>query len=118
RAAQRMGQNLLAHLRSNFTIRIPRNNIPGMPPIPAPGAGAAQKLITEVSALFVKGRMNLQGRDRYVHLQVTASGANAAGRNSEAQLFKKVPDLDQLDRLRRSSNTHVVITLRGIGEMS
>ena len=118
RAAQRMGQNLLAHLRSNFTIRIPRNNIPGMPPVPAPGAGAAQKVLTEVSALFVKGRVNLQGQDRYFHLQVTASGANAAGRNSEAQLFKKVPDLDQLDRLRRSSNTHVVITLRGIGEMT
>jgi len=118
RAAQRMGQNLLAHLRSNFTIRIPRNNIPGMPPVPAPGAGAAQKVLTEVSALFVKGRVNLQGRDRYFHLQVTASGANPAGRSSEAQLFKKVPDLDQLDRLRRSSNTHVVITLRGIGEMA
>jgi choline dehydrogenase-like flavoprotein len=118
RAAQRMGQNLLAHLRSNFTIRVPRNAIPGMPPIPATAPGAAQQVLTEVSALFVKGRANLQGRDRYFHLQVTASGANAAGRNSEAQLFRKVPDLDQLDRLRQSSNTHVVITLRGIGEMT
>jgi len=118
RAAQRMGQNLLAHLRSNFTIRVPRNAIPGMPAVPAPGAGAAQQVLTEVSALFVKGTTNLQGRDRYFHLQVTASGANAAGRNSEAQLFRKVPDLDQLDSLRRSSNNYVVITLRGIGEMT
>jgi choline dehydrogenase-like flavoprotein len=118
RAAQRMGQNLLAHLRSNFTIRVPRAAIPNMPPVPMPGAGAAQQLLTEVSALFVKSRTNLQGRDRYFHLQVTASGASPGGRNSEAQLFRKVPDLDQLDQLRRSSNSHVVITLRGIGEMS
>jgi hypothetical protein len=118
RAYQRMGHNLVAHLRSNLTIRLPRNAIPGMPNPPMPGPGGAQQVLTEVSALFVKGRTNLQGRDRYFHLQVTASGANAAGRNSEAQLFKKVPDIDNLDRLRPSNDTHVIITLRGIGEMS
>lgn len=108
-AASRMGTNLQAHLRSNLTIRVPRTSIPHLSPV-------AQAL--EVSALFVKGRITLKGRDRHFHLQITASGLEATGSaNSEEELFKKIPDLDQLARLRRGNDTNVVFTLRGIGEM-
>ncbi|MDP8929632.1 MAG: DUF1080 domain-containing protein [Actinomycetota bacterium] len=109
RAAQRMGNNLQAHLRSNLHIRIPRTSLPGLP---------QQGKALEVSALFVKGRASLDGRDRYFHLQITASGLPAAGAEAETELFKKVPDIDHLGALRRSDDTHVVVTLRGIGEMA
>jgi choline dehydrogenase-like flavoprotein len=109
RAFQRMGENLVAHLRSNFTIRLPRSSIKGLPAVPK---------ALEVSALFVKGKATVAGADRHFHLQITASGLPAAGTNSEAELFRKVPDWDNVQRLKRSDDTTVVITLRGIGEMA
>ena len=111
RAADRMGHNLMAHLRSNIDIRIPRAAIAAaLPP------GAARAL--EVSALFVKGKVPVGGVDRYFHLQITASGLGRFGNNSEAELFKKVPSLEQLTALQQADDTTVVITLRGIGEMT
>jgi choline dehydrogenase-like flavoprotein len=109
RAFQRMGENLVAHLRSNFTIRVPRSSIKGLAAVPK---------ALEVSALFVKGKTKVGGADRHFHLQITASGLPAAGTNSEAELFRKVPDWDNVQRLKRSDDTTVVITLRGIGEMA
>ncbi len=103
-----MGQNLVAHLRSNLTIRIPRNALP---------PGLPNDL--ESSALFVKGRYE-HGQDDfgYFHLQITASGLDKPSTDSEAELFKKVPEVDLLDALRQSNDDNVVITIRGIGEMS
>ena len=46
-ATGRIGANLMAHLRSNLTIRIPRSAIAGLAP-------AVREL--QASALFVKGR--------------------------------------------------------------
>jgi len=109
RAYQRMGENLVAHLRSNLTLRVPRTSIKGLPGIPK---------ALEVSALFVKGKTTVAGTDRHFHLQITASGLPATGTSSEAELFKKVPDWDNVERLKRSDDTTVVITLRGIGEMA
>jgi choline dehydrogenase-like flavoprotein len=109
RAYQRMGHNLMAHLRSNLTIRVPRTAISGLPAVPP---------ALEVSALFVKAKATVGGAERFMHLQITASGLTATGRDSEAELFKKIPDLDHFDRLRRATDTTVVVTLRGIGEMS
>jgi choline dehydrogenase-like flavoprotein len=109
RAFQRMGENLVAHLRSNFTIRVPRSSIKGLPAVPK---------ALEVSALFVKGKAKVTGVDRHFHLQITASGLPATGTSSEAELFRKVPDWDNVQRLKRSDDTTVVITLRGIGEMA
>jgi 3-keto-disaccharide hydrolase/GMC oxidoreductase len=111
RAAQRMGKNLVAHLRSNLTIRVPRASIPNLP-------GLALATSLQVSALFVKGRANVGGQDRYFHLQITASAVPTPNEsNSEAELFKKIPDYDNIERLKRATDETVVITLRGIGEM-
>jgi choline dehydrogenase-like flavoprotein len=103
-----IGQNLIAHLRSNLTIRIPRSALPdGLP------AALAS------SALFVKGKFQHAPNDfGYFHLQITASGLDKPTTDSEAELFKKVPEVDMLDALRQTNDDNVVITIRGIGEMS
>jgi hypothetical protein len=104
-----IGRNLMAHLRSNLTIRIPREAIANLP--------AINELQT--SALFVKGKhTHADGSTGYFHLQLTASGLGAVGRGSEAELFKKVPDIDFFQQLAKATDTHVVITIRGIGEMT
>jgi choline dehydrogenase-like flavoprotein len=110
RAAQRMGQNLIAHLRSNFTIRIPQRALSHLP------ANVQNSL--QVSAMFVKGKARIGGVDRYFHLQITASGLSDLGTDSEAALFKKVPDTEQVDAMMQANHSTVVVTLRGIGEMS
>jgi choline dehydrogenase-like flavoprotein len=103
-----IGQNLMAHLRSNLTIRIPRSALP-------PGMPAA----LASSALFVKGKFQHAPNDfGYFHLQITASGLDKPTTDSEAELFKKVPEVDQLDALRQTNDDNVVITIRGIGEMT
>lgn len=102
-----IGQNLMAHLRSNLDIRIPREALP---------PGIAQEL--QASALFVKGRhQHSDGTLGHFHLQITASGLGAMGTDSEAELFKKVPDIDGFEAFRNVTDSHVVITIRGIGEM-
>lgn len=109
-AGDRIGTNLMAHLRSNLTIRVPLASL-GLTPADLAGRPLP------VSALFAKGRATVAGKPRYFHLQITASGGVAGGTDSEALLFKKVPDLDSLQTLKQATPTHAVITLRGIGEM-
>jgi len=105
---QLIGQNLIAHLRSNLTIRIPRSALP---------AGLPNALAS--SALFVKGKFKHAANDfGYFHLQITASGLDKPTTDSEAELFKKVPEVDLLDALRQTNDDNVVITIRGIGEMT
>ena len=104
-----IGKNLMAHLRSNLTIRIPRESLTFL-----------DENIRELqaSALFVKGRHRFSdGGEGHFHLQITASGLGSVGTDSEAELFKKVPDIDGFDAFRAASDSHVVITIRGIGEM-
>src|SRR5215831_6940379 len=86
RAAQRMGSNLVAHLRSNLTIRIPVAALSFLTP--------SDRKSLEVSALFVKGKTAINGVDHFSHLQITASGLGKLGDNSEAELFQKVPDIE------------------------
>ena len=106
--SQLIGQNLIAHLRSNLTIRIPRAALP---------AGLPAALAS--SALFVKGRFQHAPNDfGYFHLQITASGLDKPTTDSESELFKKVPEVDLLDALRQTNDDNVVITIRGIGEMT
>jgi choline dehydrogenase-like flavoprotein len=108
-SAQRMGRNLMAHLRSNLTIRIPRGALAGL-------AGAPPAL--QAAALFGKCRHPFNGNDvGYFHMQITAAGLGALGTDSEAELFKLIPDIDTLHRFTSASDTHVVITIRSIGEM-
>ena len=100
--ANRMGSNLMAHLRSDITARIRRSAIPGLP---------AQPTDLEIAALLVRGSTS-DGHE--YHLQVTAS----AGGASDANLFTAVPDLDLLDALRANQDpAWIAITLRAIGQM-
>jgi len=106
-----IGANLMAHLRSNLTIRVARTNVPNL--AAAPGA-------LQAAALFVKGRYDGPGGAgplRHFHLQITAAGLGPLGTDSEAELFQKIPDIDTIDRFTTASDTHVVVTIRGIGEM-
>jgi choline dehydrogenase-like flavoprotein len=102
-----IGTNLMAHVRSNFTIRIPRA---------ATGLPLGQDL--EASAIFVKGRKkHADNTTSHFHLQITASGMKGLGDNSEAELFQKIPDIDTIDDFRAADEDNVVITIRGVGEM-
>lgn len=101
---QDLGTGLTAHLRSNLTIRVPRTSLPVNPNV------------NELSeaALFLKG---LGPGGRYFHLQITAAGLGPQGNNSEAELWQKIPDVDTMNRFATASDSHVVITIRAIGEM-
>jgi len=104
-----IGKNLMAHLRSNLTIRIPKSSL-------SPAVRAIKELA--VSALFVKGIHEHTDRTLgHFHLQITASGVGTLGMNSEAELFKKIPNIDELDRFNDLTDDWIVITIRGIGEM-
>jgi choline dehydrogenase-like flavoprotein len=108
RAAQRMGTNLMAHLRTNLNIRVPRSAIAAnLPPT------ALTSL--QCSALLVKGKAS---NGRTFHFQITASGLQKLGDNSEAELFKKIPTLEHLQDMLRATDDTVVITIRGIGDMT
>jgi len=103
----RIGRNLMTHLRSNLTVRIPREALPDELP---------DELQT--SALIVKGRhVHEDGREGHFQLQITAAGLAPNGYDAEPELFARIPDLDILDRFRAADDSHVVITIRGIGEM-
>ena len=107
--SSQIGRNLVAHLRSNITLRIPRTSLPNHERL-------AREL--QASALFVKGKVQDNGETiGYFHLQITAAGLDAIGTDSEAELFKKIPDIDLFDRFQNADDTSVVITIRGIGEM-
>jgi choline dehydrogenase-like flavoprotein len=108
RAGDRMGKNLIAHLRSNLTIRIP---------VAAIAANLPPKIIPtlDASALLVKGKA---ASGRTFHFQITASGLNQLGVDSEAELFKKIPTLEDIENLLRATHDTVVLTIRGIGEMT
>jgi hypothetical protein len=94
-----MGRNLMAHVRSDFTVRIRR------------AAFAAVPGNVQTAALLVRGRA-AGGR---FHLQLTASTSRAG---SDALLYQMVPDLDLLDQqLANADPDWITVTLRGIGEM-
>jgi choline dehydrogenase-like flavoprotein len=106
--ADHMGKSLMAHLRSNLTIRIPRDAL-GVDP---------NLHDLQASALFVKGRhQHADGSFGHFHLQITACGLGPHGTDSEAELFKKIPDIELVPFLAQASDTHVIVTIRGIGEM-
>lgn len=94
-----MGRNLMAHVRSDLTVRIHRSALP-----PVPGH-------VQTAALLVRGSTST-GR---FHLQVTASTSRAG---SDELLFRMVPDIDLLgQQLANTDPDWVTITLRAIGEM-
>jgi hypothetical protein len=97
----------MAHLRADLKIRIPRDRT-GVDP-------AVRNL--EAAALFVKARAQIGGVARHFHLQITAAGLDAIGTDNEIKLFRKIPDIEHLPDFRLASDTHVVVTIRQIGEM-
>jgi choline dehydrogenase-like flavoprotein len=103
-----IGKNLIAHLRSNLAIRISRVALLDNNKLPKE---------LQASALFLKGRHAIGGKGGHFHLQITASGLGPLGADSEAELFKKVPDIDGFEPFRAADDKSVVITIRGIGEM-
>ena len=107
-----IGKNLMMHLRSNLDIRIPRAALATLDPL-------VKDL--QASALFLKGRhTHTDGSTGHFHLQITAAGLGTTSKpDSEAELFKKIPDIDGLDVFRdpNVNDQVVVITMRGIGEM-
>lgn len=93
--------NLMAHLRSNITVRIKRTAL---------GLGPATDL--ETVALLARGST----LGRRFHHQITA--ASVAGANPEANLWSMVPDIDLIDNMKANQDpAWVAITFRGIGEM-
>ena len=94
-----MGRNLMAHIRSDFTVRIRRSAFSALP------------LDLETAAFLVRG-VTPSGR---FHLQITAS-AHSGG--SDALLFRMIPDLDLLEpQLANDDADWIGVTIRGIGEM-
>ncbi|WP_043341876.1 family 16 glycoside hydrolase [Belnapia moabensis] len=105
-----IGQNLMAHLRSNTTIRIPRADLP--PNLPN---------ALQASALFVKGQQAANGP--HFHLQITGTGVRGDVRDSEIELNQAIPNIDLLDQItgalaQPGGDDFVVVTIRGIGEMT
>jgi choline dehydrogenase-like flavoprotein len=100
--ANRIGSNLMAHLRSDISARIRRSAIPGL---------EARATDLEIAALLIRGATS-DGHE--YHMQVTAS----AGRGSDDTLFTSVPDLDMLESLRANQDpAWIPITLRVVGQM-
>lgn len=97
-----LGRNLMAHLRSNTIVRVKRSAFnPALP------------TRLEAAALLVRGS-SAQGR---FHFQVTA--AAVTGSNSETDMWRMIPDIDLVDQtLSSQSADWIVVTLRGIGEMT
>jgi 3-keto-disaccharide hydrolase/GMC oxidoreductase len=102
-----VGTNFMAHLRSNVVIRIPRSSLP--PNLPTE---------LQSSALFMKGAHKFaDGNFGYFHLQITSAGLDNLTDDDHVELFMKVPDIDFYEDMIEADDQHVVITIRGIGEM-
>jgi hypothetical protein len=96
-----MGRNLMAHVRSDFTVRIRRSAF--TPTLP---------LDLDTAALLVRGQASTGAK---FHLQITAS-AHSSG--SDELLYRMIPDLDLLkEQLANDDPNWITVTLRGIGEM-
>jgi hypothetical protein len=94
-----MGRNLMAHVRSDFTMRIRRS---ALPPVPSD---------VQTGAYLVRG---LAPSGRF-HIQVTAA---THARGSDELLFRMIPDLELLQaQLANRDPNFITFTFRGIGEM-
>jgi hypothetical protein len=104
--ASLMGSNLLVHLRKNVQFTAP------MPP------GLNLKG-PELTALLVRCRSDIAGTPVHFHFQITASAlpAGAGAGQSDALLFRNVPDLDNLEHLAATAPGEVDVSIRAVGEM-
>ena len=96
-----MGRNLMAHLRTNLTVRIRRSAF-----------AAALPAQLETAAVLVRGST---AHARF-HLQFTGSGSPSG--YSEELMFRMIPDLDLVDSILASQNADwISVTVRGLAEM-
>jgi hypothetical protein len=94
-----MGRNLMAHVRSDFTVRIRRSALPDVP-------GHVQTAALLLRGLVPGGRF---------HIQITGSTSRAG---SDELLYRMIPDIDLVDRqLANTDPDWITVTLRCIGEM-
>ena len=94
-----IGTNLVSHVRSNHTFRIPRAALAHLP---------ADVATLETSALIIKGSTTHHATDGSVshfHLQVTAAGCTGPDTSAEAEVRGAIADVDSVDDLRRSTTT-------------
>jgi choline dehydrogenase-like flavoprotein len=81
---ERMGRNLISHIRSNMYFKVRRSALDPLSSLPS---------LLQTGALLVRGTAP-QGK---FQIQVTASAD--MGGNSDALLYTMIPDIDQLDAL-------------------
>ena len=96
--------NLMAHLRSNITVRIKRTAL-GLP------AGPPADL--ETTAFLVRGKSG----GRQFHFQISA--AATGGTNPEKNMWEQIPDVEFQDHIRAIQDPNwITIVFRAIGEMT
>jgi hypothetical protein len=101
-----MGANLMAHLRSNTTVTIPRSEL---------GLGPRTQL--ETGMVLIRGSAPVTGGNHHFHLQVIA--ASNLGSAPDSQVFTQIPDVDLLnDLIQAQSPDTIVMVLRAVGELS
>jgi choline dehydrogenase-like flavoprotein len=110
RSYSEVGKNLMVHLRTNTQFRVKRDR--------AEFTGLKWRNL-EVSAVQLRGRIDhTDGTQGHFHLQVVASGVPKGKESADAEIFRKIPDIDQFDLFRNSEDDEVAIAIRGIGEFS
>ena len=109
-ATRRIGANLMAHLRSNLTIRIPRAAIAGLPGggERTAGVGAVRQGPSRPRRRAVRPLPSADHRRR-----PRRSQAPTRKRSSS----RRFPTSTRIDRFKPSPTRQIVITMRGIGEM-
>ena len=100
---ERMGRNLISHVRSNLYFRVRRQAIDPTNTLPS---------ALQTGALLLRGS-TAQGK---FHLQLTASAD--PGSNSDALLYSMIPDIDQLDAILANQQAGwISFALRGSSEL-
>jgi choline dehydrogenase-like flavoprotein len=101
-----MGANLMAHLRSNTTVTIPRSEL---------GLGPPTQL--ETGMVLIRGSVPVTGGNHHFHLQVIAASNLAS--SPDSQVFTQIPDVDLLnDLIQAQSPDTIIMVLRAVGELS
>jgi choline dehydrogenase-like flavoprotein len=100
---ERIGRNLISHIRSNMYFKVRRSALDPHGSLPT---------LLQTGALLVRGR----GPQGKFQIQVTASAD--AGGNSDALLYSMIPDIDQLDALLSMQQAGwISFALRGASEL-
>jgi choline dehydrogenase-like flavoprotein len=103
-----MGANLMAHLRSDTLVTIPRSEL---------GLGPLTEL--EIGMALVRGDVQVSGsKTHHFHLQVTAA-SNLSSTPDSRLFFKNFLDTDLLDDLiKAQSPDTIMMVICAVGELS